>query len=135
MLKTKKRRRSTAIIETPRGILVVAGRRGLYVLPGGGTNKGESITQAAVRELKEETGLIVTNVRLLFRHVGHLQRAYSGIYFKDYHTVCLINASGIARPLNEVKYLDYYSPNSEIKLSRTTKEIIERFYELKRTII
>jgi len=135
MLKIRKRRRSTAIIETPRGILVVAGRRGLYVLPGGGTNKGESITQAAVRELKEETGLIVTDVRFLFEHAGHVQRGYSGVYFKDYHTVCLINASGIARPLNEVKYVDYYSPDSEIKLSRTTKEIIDRFYEFKRTII
>ena len=133
MLKIRKRRRSTAIIETPRGILVVAGRRGLYVLPGGGTNKGESITQAVVRELKEETGLIVTDARFLFEHAGHVQRAYSGIYFKDYHTVYLIKASGIARPLNEVKYVNYYSPDSEIKLSRTTKEIIDRFYEFKRT--
>jgi len=131
MLKTKKRRRGTAIVETHRGILVVAGRKGLYVLPGGGTNKGESRTQAAVRELKEETGLIATNVRFLFQRVGHVQRAYSGLYFKDYHTVCLVNASGIARPLNEVKYVNYYSPNSEIKVSRTTKEIIDKFYKLK----
>ncbi len=131
MIKIKKRRRGTAIVETPRGILVVGGRRGLYILPGGGTNKGESRRQVVVRKLKEETGLIATNVIFLFQHVGHVQRAYSGVYFKDYHTVCLVNASGIARPQNEVKYVNYYSPNSKIKVSRTTKEIIERFYALK----
>ncbi len=130
----KKRRRGTAIVETPGGILVVSGRGEVYILPGGGANKGESRTEAAIRELKEETGLIATDVSFLFRHVGCVHKSYSGGYFEDHHTVCLIRASGIARPYNEVKCVGYYSSNSEIKISRTTKEIIDRFYEFKRTM-
>jgi 8-oxo-dGTP diphosphatase len=130
----RKRRRGTAIVETPEGILVVSGRGKFYILPGGGANKGESRTEAAVRELKEETGLIATDVRFLFRHIGCVHKSYSGGYFEDHHTVCLIHASGIARPQNEIKYVGYYSPNSEIKISRTTKEIIDRFYEFKSTM-
>ena len=130
----KRRRRGTAIVETPEGILVVSGRRKIFVLPGGGANKSESRTDAAIRELKEETGLIATDVRFLFRHTGYIHKSYSGGYFEDHHTVCLIHANGIAKPNNEIKYVGYYSPNSEIKISRTTKEIIDRFYEFKRTI-
>ncbi len=80
----KRRRRGTAIVETPIGILVVAGRRKLYILPGGGANIGESRTKAAVRELKEETGLIATKVRFLFSHVGNVQESYSGEYYEDH---------------------------------------------------
>jgi 8-oxo-dGTP diphosphatase len=131
----RRRRRGTAIVETPIGILVVAGRNGLYILPGGGATKGESRTEAAVRELNEETGLIATEVRFLFRHVGNVHKSYSGVYFGDHHTVCLINANGIARPRHEIRYVDYYFPDSKIKISKTTKEIIDRFYKFKKTMI
>lgn len=45
------RRRGTAIVETKRGILLTAGRRGRFILPGGGANRGESRFVAALREL------------------------------------------------------------------------------------
>ncbi len=67
--------------------------------------------------------------------MGNVHKSYSGGYFEDHHTVCLISASGIARPRNEVKYVDYYSTDSGFRISKTTKEIIDRFYEFKKTVI
>lgn len=40
--------------------------RTYWTFPGGGINKGEPFDQAAVREVKEETGLDVRVIRLLF---------------------------------------------------------------------
>jgi hypothetical protein len=59
------RRRGTAIVDTKQGILVTAGRNKVFLLPGGGANQNESRTQAALRELREETGLKTIHVKFL----------------------------------------------------------------------
>ena len=65
-----KRRRGTAIVETNEGILVVSGKGNKFILPGGKASKNETRTQAAIRELKEETGLEAYYSKLIFRYVG-----------------------------------------------------------------
>jgi 8-oxo-dGTP diphosphatase len=132
MSRVRRRRRGTAIVETAEGILVTAGRAGVFILPGGGANKNESRTKAAMRELREETGLHPHHARYLFRHVGRVQKSHGHGHFQDHHTVCLVRATGMARPRHEVKYVAYYKPGSNVRISGTTREIIERYYAYKK---
>ena len=131
-VKVKKRRRGTAIVETEEGILVTAGRSKVFLLPGGGANRGESRTEAAKRELREETGLKPYYVKYLFHHTGRVHKSHGHGYFQDHHTVCLIKARGIAKPRHEVKHVAYYKPGSDVRISGVTREIIERYYAYKK---
>lgn len=127
-----KRRRGTAIVETDKGILLTAGRNKTFMLPGGGAEKNETRLVAAIRELKEETGLDTISAKFLFRFTGStIHKSHQGGYFQDYHTVVLIQAKGTPKPHHEIKYIDYTS-NTDIKISKTTKEILEKFYEYKK---
>jgi len=116
-----KRRRGTAILETDKGILLTVMSRGTFLLPGGGANKGESRFRAAIRELEEETGLMANYAKIIFRHESHSHE----------HTVVLVKAKGTPRPKQEVKYIDYYKPEKNIKISKGTKDIIKKYYEWK----
>jgi 8-oxo-dGTP diphosphatase len=132
MSSVKRRRRGTAIVENKKGILIAAGSDGVFLLPGGKANRHETRTQAAMRELKEETGLEPKHAKYLFHHRGRVHKSYGHGYFRDHHTVCLIKASGMPNPRHEIKYIDYYRPGSGIHISGETREIIERYYAYKR---
>ena len=132
MTRIKKRRRGTAIVETEKGILLTAGRSKVFLLPGGGANRGESRIEAAMRELREETGLKPYYAKYLFRHVGKVHKSHGHGYFQDHHTVCLVKAKGEPSPRHEIKYVAYYKPGSDIHISRVTREIIEKYYSYKK---
>lgn len=132
MAKVKKRRRGTALVETEKGILVTAGRGGVFLLPGGGANRGESRTKAAMRELREETGLKPYYVKYLFRHRGRVSKSHGHGYFQDHHTVCLIKAHGTPSPRHEIKHVAFYKPGSGVRISGVTREIIEKYYSYKK---
>jgi ADP-ribose pyrophosphatase YjhB (NUDIX family) len=56
----------SAVILTPEGILLQRrSDNGFWGLPGGGVEPGESVTEAIVREVREETGLEVRPGRLV----------------------------------------------------------------------
>ncbi len=131
-IEIKKRRRGTAIVETSKGILVTSGSSKIFILPGGGANKRETRLVAAIRELKEETGLMANYSKVLFRYVGRIHKSHLGGFFQDHHTVCLIKADGVAKPKNEIRYVAYYHPRSDIRISKITKEIIDKFFEYKK---
>jgi 8-oxo-dGTP pyrophosphatase MutT (NUDIX family) len=64
-------------------ILLVRSRRGLWTIPGGRIDRGETPEQAAVRELREEAGIVgasvapsVTRVRVI-KNIGDLLRPHA----------------------------------------------------------
>ena len=125
------RRRGTAIVEFPEGILVVSQGSESFMLAGGGANKGESRRKAAMRELQEETGLKPLDSKYLFSYKGRLHRNYKGGHFRDYHKVFLIKADGTPTPQREIKRIAFFKEGSGLKLVYSTKEIIEKFLAMK----
>ena len=111
------RRRGTAIVETEQGVIVVTHSNNLFLLPGGSPNPGELQIQAAIRELREETGLKAFDVRYLFTHMES--------------KVFLIQAEGDPVPRNEIKKLEYYHKDSSVNVSNNTRLIIEKYWEYK----
>ena len=130
----RKRRRGAAIVDTPKGILLVSGKRKLFILPGGEANRGESRRRAAIRELSEETGLHSISARYLFKCVGPVHKSYSGGHFQDHNKVFLIKATGKARPRHEIRHIDYYKSGSKLRVSSTTKKIIDKYLNTKPNI-
>ena len=123
------RRRGTAIVETKKGILITAGKRKVFLIPGGGASRRESRMQAAIRELKEETGLEPYFAMALFRFEGP---THSFKHIKDLHTVYYIKAKGEAQAKQEIQYIDFYTSEKDILLSESTKKILEQYYEYKK---
>lgn len=116
-----KRQRSTAIVETPQGILLAAMGNGLFLLPGGGIEANESAASAVIRELHEETGLFAESVIYLFDHESHSSQ----------HKVFYVQAIGQPQLCHETRYLAYYAPGADLHLSDGTRDILARFLELK----
>lgn len=116
-----KRLRSTAIVETPQGILLTAMANGVFLLPGGGIEANEGAAAAIIRELHEETGLFAESVLYLFDHESD----------SSHHRVFYVQAGGQPQLCNETRYLAYYMPGVDLCMSRGVQEILARFLALK----
>lgn len=121
-----RRRRGTAIVDTPHGILVVSQNGRTFTLPGGGARPAESERDAAARELMEETGMEAVELAYLFAFMGVLHRGTRGGFFRNAHQVFLVRATGTPEPGHEVKRVAYYD-GSGLRLTYSAKRIIERY--------
>lgn len=120
------RRKGMAIVEFPKGILIVAGRRKKFTLPGGGAERLESRKKAAIRELYEETNLKIKKIKYLFRHLGdiHLKR---GKETRNNSKIFLAETYGNLRPKNEIKYIDFWKAGCKLDVADSTERIIKRY--------
>ena len=118
MLIRPKRRRATAIIEYPAGILLTHMRGMAPALPGGGIKPGESDEAAVIREVLEETSLQVVHALFLF----HFET------FAHQHAVFWIIPTGIPQASQEVDALLYYTPEKLIRVSPETYELLKYFH-------
>ncbi|HEU5187503.1 MAG TPA: NUDIX domain-containing protein [Candidatus Saccharimonadales bacterium] len=67
------------------GMVLLSKQFGKYDLPGGGLDLGEKLEEGVVREVKEETGLIVKNPKVIGVENSFFQSAHSEN--KSYHSL------------------------------------------------
>lgn len=95
--------------------------RGYWVIPGGGVRWGETIKEAGVREIKEETNLDIEIVKL----IGHKEVMNLP---ENYHTVVFYH---LARPLNsdvkandDISDIGFFSIDQIKKLERVAESAV-----------
>jgi 8-oxo-dGTP diphosphatase len=113
------KKRATVICRRGKRILLVARTQSKWALPGGILKRGEHLSQAALRELKEETRLSGKSAKYLFEVRGKQ---------KHHHVfACEIPTRAKARPSNEISKCRWVHVDdiSDLMTSRPTNDIVK----------
>jgi len=130
------------VVQENRVLLVQRGReplKGQWSIPGGLIDVGESLREAVIREVKEETGLDVEPVEL----IELLDRIYREGERVRYHYViadylCRVTGGtlGAASDADDVRWVERaeWNSHSALRLDPITTRVIETAWQRARTI-
>ncbi len=101
----------------------------VWVSPAGHLDKGENPEEAAIREVKEETGLVVENAKLIFEEELSNDPCRRGVDIHHWR-LYLCQCTGKLKPSEEAepKTIGWYEPKeiSKFKLSSPTKHFFRK---------
>lgn len=113
--------RATVICRRENEILYVRKPKARWTLPGGKVEANESPAQAAARELREETGLILEDLSYITRFEGETVL----------HHVFEVSVTFIATPMpkNEIADCRWFTANElgNLKVNPAAKSIVKAF--------
>lgn len=117
------------VLRDGRILLIRRGDDGHWAMPGGAVEVGETLAEAAVRELREETGLDGTASRLL--GVWDSRRVGSRLRMQLFHVSILVDATGEPRPRPpESTDVGFFAPDRLPELSAGHAVIVPQVFEL-----
>lgn len=102
---------------------------GLWCLPGGSINFGETAHQACIRETKEETNLDISNIKFLSYYdllpiAGQTEKHCLGLYFKaDFSGNIELNKES-----SEFKWINLKNIN-DFKIAFNQDKVIKKFLD------
>jgi 8-oxo-dGTP diphosphatase len=115
--------RATVICRRDNQILYVRKPKARWTLPGGKIEADESPSQAAARELREETGLILEDLSYVTRFEGG----------EVLHHVFEVSVTFIATPMarNEIADCKWFTAKQlgDIKINPSAKSIVKAFLD------
>ena len=127
-----RRRAAIVVIDNHEGRVLLIRRhkygRNYYVVPGGGVENGETVAEAALREVKEETGLDVTIERKLWECNNQGQPEHYFLAFSFQGDLCL-GGPEVDRQSRHNTYCPEWVPLSKLDdIPLVPKTVSEQIY-------
>jgi ADP-ribose pyrophosphatase YjhB (NUDIX family) len=122
------------ILRRDRVLLVQRGRaplKGLWSLPGGVLETGETLEAGIIREVREETGLLIRPLRIfeVFERINRDTRGRTEYHYVLIDYICRV-AGGSLQPADDAARVEWVRPEDLARYSITegTTEVILRAF-------